>query len=1054
MDNPCAGCFLRNRTRVPYEGPIDALYAVVGEAPGVTECRARRPFHPDGPSGRLLTTLLTHLGIDRADVRIGNAILCGPISDTDKQNPAFKDVLARCALRREAEGDLGSARTILAAGSMAANGLLGETITLGGRQPRRGALHRDAAGRAVFPTWHPAAILRSGGDNTKGGKKQGGGLSDAEVETLAFDIERSHDFALGRREEFTPEILTTRDPVLFVNWVRENVYDAGAMRFSFDVETDSVDPTKADLLLVGLAVELPNGVIRAVSFWWPNADDISKLLLADLLSDANRECVLQNCQYDLSVAERKVTVPKNKVIDTLLAMHAAFPEVKLDLGSIAHTFLAIEPWKFLFRQWERAHKQDVQAKSDEWIARNSHYNAMDAATTLAVVKPLFVECEKRKVLQIHDLDVQLALIARKMTERGLYISPEIRGQLRDEFQEKERKALDKLRNLVVDGVLNALTIGKYPKEIEQLLMYVQKSSNKSLPKPRWKKFKVPKKPRAKKRTKALTPEQQALVAIEQVAAAVRSAEAALPAVLDDVSPWDEEAIARMYSTKGPLLDGTEKLDGTDPPIPRADSPSVSTTDVSPPASAVAPMENRPAESPLGGESMVLSVPLPPSAIPGFSSDTETPQAPNTTEGVATSDTKTPKATNTTEGTPSGVWIYPPIPEKVWTNKAWNPFSTNQLRLAFDICGVQLPANSLTKSGQRSMSKHALVQVFDHPLVGAVIESRKYRRFLSVYFESEGSLIGEDNRLRVGWKVHGTPTGRWSSGAGGGGVGDIGIAVQNWPPIMRKMVVAPEGYLLVGADYNALEFRMIALLSGEIILLEIFNNTSVKRDLHAENTARLYPKVWSSLDPRFARSPEQQKEYEERRKLMRKFVKTGFYAAVYGAVPPTVQATLRAQSLKETDAKAARMLREVSLKDCKMFVDAVPRFWPRLARWRDQQVVERSRSGIFVSPIDGRRRVWLMARSERSAFINTPVQMSSGSLMNQRSLLLIPKLHALSADIHPTLQVHDSWTFEVPIPLAEQAKKIVEETMTTTLTIGAHSCLFPVEAAIGKSWDVV
>lgn len=1015
MDNPCVGCFLKNRTRVEFEGPIDAQYAVVGEAPGVTECRAHRPFHPEGPSGKLLTTLLTHVGIDRANVRIGNAILCGPISDLDKQNPAFKDVLARCAARREAAGDLGSARTILAAGSMAANGLLGETITLGGRQPRRGALHRDAQGRAVFPTWHPAAILRSGGDNTKGGKKQGGGLSDAEVETLAFDIERSYDFARGAREEFTPEIVTTRDPVIFVNWVRENIYDIGVKRVSLDVETDSVDPTKAELLLAGLAVETASGVIRSVSFWWPNADDVSRAILVDLLSREDVEGVYQNCQYDLSVFERKIVAPKNKVFDTLLAMHAAFPEVKLDLGSIAHTFLVVPPWKFLFRQWERAHKADVQAKSDEWIERNSRYNAMDAATTLAIVKPLVRECNTRKVLQIHGIDVQLALIARKMTERGLYISPEIRVQLRDEFLEKEHKALAKLRNLVVDGVLNALTIGRYQKEIEQLLAFVQKSSNKSLPKPRWKKFKAPKKPRVKKRTKALTAEQLALVVVAQVATAVQIAETS-----DSPSPFDEEFIARLTA--------------------HADSPLVLDATVSPISGSVAgqpaPAENRPAES-VGDAGMVLVPPDLPDDIPGFSS-------------VA------PQALLSDVVAPQGVWIYPPIPDKVWTNKAWNPFSTNQLRLAFDICGVQLPANSLTKSGQRSMSKHALVQVFDHPLVGAVIESRKYRRFLSVYFESKSVMIGEDNRLRVGWKVHGTPTGRWSSGAGGGGVGDIGIAVQNWSELVRKMVVAPEGYLLCGADYNALEFRMIALQSGETALLSIFNDTVTrpKRDLHAENTARLYPKVWMSLDPRFARSPEQAKEYEDRRKLMRKFVKTGFYAATYGAVPVTVQATLRAQSLKETDSKAARMLREVSLKDCKMFVDAIPRFWPKLARYRDKVIAELSRSGEWRSPLDGRRRVWLMARSERSAFVNTPTQGLSGSLMNQQTLLLMPKLAALSEDIHLILQVHDSLTFEVPIPLAEQAKKIVEDTMTTKLRIGEYECLFPVEAAIGKSWDVV
>jgi len=900
-------------------------------------------------------TLLEHVGIKRADVRIGNAILCGPISEQDKQDPRFKDVLHRCAERRAAEGDLGSATTILAAGSMAAHGLLGEPIVLGGRQPRRGALHRDSQGRAVFPTWHPAAILRAGGDNTKGGKKGGGGLSDAEVETLGFDIERSWQFSRGERSIFRPTVQITDNPSTFVSWVRANALSA--KRVAIDVETDSVDPTTANLLLVGLAVTTAAGERRVISFWWPSADSTAIAILRELLTKEGLEKAFHNLGFDVLVLERKVGPIVGPFFDTLLAMHAAFPECKLDLGSVGHTFFVLPPWKFNFRSWERSHKKDVADRSEEWRRRNAEYNAWDSAVTDALVDSLRAECTKRAVLQVHDLDVKLALHARKMTERGLYVSPEIRAELHVEFVEKERKASEKLQRLVLEGVENGLASGRHSKEIEQLLLSIQKSSNKGLRKSYWRKLKKAKKPRKSKK----------MLAALAASLALAVPHAASPSVSE------QPATGLLPSS---LAGGSPR-----------------------------PAENRPAES--NGDSGM--VPVPPDGVLVAS---QPDQKPNV--GSATSISQAGSSLGRSIPPESEIeWVQPPAPEKIWSNKAWNPLSPIQLRLAYDICDVQLPANMLTKNGQRSMSKHALVQIFDHPLVGATIELRKNRRFLSVYFESKGSTIAEDNRLRVGWKVHGTPTGRWSSGGGGRGVGEIGIALQNWPPVMRKMIVAPDGMKLCGADYNALEFRMIALLSGETVLLDIFNNTTVKRDLHAENTARLYPSVWASLDPtrvldqRAARqvSTENVKLIQKlhgdsaklsdeaiaerlgfdpwtvgkvlenvgRRTLMRKFVKTGFYAAVYGAVPPTVQAALRAQSLKETDQKFARMLREVSLKDCKMFVDAVPRFWPALARWRDRQVAERSRSGKWVSPIDGRRRVWLMARSERSAYINSPVQ---------------------------------------------------------------------------------
>lgn len=1106
MNDSCAGCFFRERTRVPFVGSRDSKFAVVGEAPGHNEVREKKPFC--GPSGDLFDRLFTLLHIERADVNIGNAILCGPLNEQDKQRPEFHDALARCRARREAEGDLGDARVILAAGGSAAEGLLGASITLGGRQPRRGALHLDAQGRSVFPTWHPAALLRAGGgggDSKSQKGKKGGGLSDAEVETLGFDLERSWQFAYGQRQAFKPQVMITDKPSTFVGWLHANA--TRASRVALDVETDSVDPTTAGLLSIGLAVQRSEHDVRAISCWWPAADDAAKAALHNLLRREDLECVLQNCQFDLSVVERHVVAPRNKVFDTMLAAHAAFPECKLDLGSLAHTFLVVPPWKFLFRLWERQNKKQVQDRSPEWIRRLSEYNAWDAATTIAIRDPIYRECEKRSVTQIIDLDVAQALVARKMTERGLYVSHAKRTELRADFSEHERKALAKLGRMVVDGVVKALEAGAHLPDIEKLLALVQKSSNRCLPKPRYKKIKVPK---ARKRRKALTPEQQDLVAQLTLATVVTSSTAAASAAkmlpsgsvvavstaavvpVEDPDPFDHEFLERLYRP-GPLLDGTETFEcrpAGDPPVwagtsavevPRASSPSILDAAATmgaacPPAPIPLPAllgsaENLPAEPDMGD---VGVVPAPPSGS-GFPSG-PAPQA-------STSGREPPPAL-------AGVWIYPPPPDRVWANKAWNPLSINQLRLAFDICGVSLPPNAVTKSGQRSLSKHVLVQAFDHPLVGATIETRKYRRLLSNYFESEGAQLAQDSRIRVGWKVHGTPTGRWSSGAGGGGVGDIGLAVQNWPPIMRKMIVAPPGYLLVGCDYAALEFRMIALLSGETVLLAIFNDAASGRDLHSENAARLYGDTWIACDPTSVVDPihggrldakqvkaatklhDKEKlaavqiaerlgwseagivqvlDYAGRRVLIRKFTKTGIYAAVYGAIPPTVQSQLRTQSLKESDPRFARMLREISIQQCKTFVDAVPRFWPRLARWRDEQISIRSKSGVWVSPIDGRRRVWPMGRVDPTQCVNTSVQGASGSLMNRQMLRLMP---LLPPDVHLILQVHDSLTFEAPAPIAEDVKKLVEDTMTTTLELGGHECLFSVEAAVGPSWDVV
>jgi hypothetical protein len=74
--------------------------------------------------------------------------------------------------------------------------------------------------------------------------------------------------------------------------------------------------------------------------------------------------------------------------------------------------------------------------------------------------------------------------------------------------------------------------------------------------------------------------------------------------------------------------------------------------------------------------------------------------------------------------------------------------------------------------------------------------------------------------------------------------------QNWPkadkkkgrPNLRSQVIAPQGRLFVGFDMSQLEARIIALLSGDPFLVDIFRN---KKDIHSE-FARI---VWPDFDQR-------------------------------------------------------------------------------------------------------------------------------------------------------------------------------------------------------------
>lgn len=66
---------------VPGEGSARASIMFIGEAPGAMEDKTGRPFV--GPSGRFLDDMLDDIGLQRADVFIGNVNRCRPPGNRD-----------------------------------------------------------------------------------------------------------------------------------------------------------------------------------------------------------------------------------------------------------------------------------------------------------------------------------------------------------------------------------------------------------------------------------------------------------------------------------------------------------------------------------------------------------------------------------------------------------------------------------------------------------------------------------------------------------------------------------------------------------------------------------------------------------------------------------------------------------------------------------------------------------------------------------------------------------------------------------------------------------
>jgi len=138
-------------------GSLDAQIMFIGEAPGADEDEQGEPFV--GKAGQLLTKIIQAMGLQRADVYIGNILKCRP--DTPGQSAGNRkpsaDEMATCIPYLHEQIDLMRPGVIVALGATAVEGLLGKTI---GITKLRGTW-KTYRGIPLMPTYHPAYLLRN-----------------------------------------------------------------------------------------------------------------------------------------------------------------------------------------------------------------------------------------------------------------------------------------------------------------------------------------------------------------------------------------------------------------------------------------------------------------------------------------------------------------------------------------------------------------------------------------------------------------------------------------------------------------------------------------------------------------------------------------------------------------------------------------------------------------------------------------------------------------------------------------------------------------------------
>ncbi|MGH9168576.1 MAG: uracil-DNA glycosylase [Acidimicrobiia bacterium] len=155
----CTRCRLSaGRTQVVFaDGSPDADLMFIGEGPGYHEDVQGLPFV--GAAGQLLNRLLGEIGLSREEVRITNTVLCRPPGNRDP----LPDELEACRPYLEEHVALVDPKVVCTLGNFATRVILDRPVAISRVRGQRFPWQ----GRMVIPTFHPAAILRGGGDASR-----------------------------------------------------------------------------------------------------------------------------------------------------------------------------------------------------------------------------------------------------------------------------------------------------------------------------------------------------------------------------------------------------------------------------------------------------------------------------------------------------------------------------------------------------------------------------------------------------------------------------------------------------------------------------------------------------------------------------------------------------------------------------------------------------------------------------------------------------------------------------------------------------------------------
>ncbi len=332
--------------------------------------------------------------------------------------------------------------------------------------------------------------------------------------------------------------------------------------------------------------------------------------------------------------------------------------------------------------------------------------------------------------------------------------------------------------------------------------------------------------------------------------------------------------------------------------------------------------------------------------------------------------------------------------------------------------LELPVVRKTPKGQPSTAEDVLAELAaDYELPRIILDYRSVSKLKSTYTDKLPQQISKaTGRIHTSYHQAVAATGRLSS---------TDPNLQNIPirseagRRIRKAFVAPEGKLLLAADYSQIELRIMAHLSADPGLLEAFNE---ERDVHQATAAEVFGV-----------------EVDEVTADQRRSAKAINFGLMYG-----MSAFGLAKQLGTGRAEAQE------------YVDLYFERYPGVKTFMDS-TRETAREQGYVETLFG-RRLYLPQINDRNAqrrqyaersAINAPMQGTAADIIKRAMIDLHAWLGDSKAPARMIMQVHDELVLEVD----EDAVGEVREEVVARMQAAARlEVPLVVEAGSGRDWQ--